>query len=65
VTVTVVPTGPVVGLSEIAAVTENVADAVFALASVALTVCEPNVEAGTAKVVPAGIAPPEVVVTVT
>lgn len=37
-TVTVVPTGPVVGLSVIEGVTVNVAEAVLALASVAVTV---------------------------
>jgi len=52
VTVTVVPTGPVLGDRVIAGVvTVNVADALFELASVALTVLPPaEAEEGTTKV---------------
>ncbi len=51
VTVTVVPTAPVLGDRVIAGVvTVKVADAVFELASVALTVLAPAVEEGTTKV---------------
>ncbi|MDA4123915.1 MAG: hypothetical protein OK438_00500 [Thaumarchaeota archaeon] len=51
VRVVVVPTGPEVGFRVIVAiVTVNVADAVLALASVAVTVLAPDVEAGTTNV---------------
>jgi hypothetical protein len=64
VTVTLVPTGPEVGLRLIeGVVTVKVADAVFALASVAVTVLAPAEEAGTTNV--AEKAPVADVVTVT
>jgi sRNA-binding carbon storage regulator CsrA len=50
VTVTVAPTRPEVGDRVIDGVTTNVADAVFELASVAVTVLAPAVEEGTTKV---------------
>ena len=65
VTVTTVAAGPLDGLRDIdEAFTVNVAVPDLPVASVALTVWEPNAEAGTVKVVDAGIAPPEVVVKV-
>jgi hypothetical protein len=48
-TVTVVAVDPPVGIRVIDAVTENVAEAVWEAASVAVTVWAPNVEAGTLK----------------
>ena len=64
VTVTLVPTGPEVGLRLIeGVVTVKVADAVFALASVAVTVLAPAEDAGTLNV--AEKAPVADVVTVT
>src|SRR5213593_1425182 len=65
VTVTTVPIGPLVGLMAIDGVTVKVAEAEFEDESVATTVCAPTVEVGAVKVVDAGIAPPDVVVTVT
>jgi hypothetical protein len=62
VTVTVVPTGPVLGDRVIAGVvTVKVADALFELASVALTVLPPAVEVGTTKV---AVKPPAAVVVI-
>jgi len=46
VTVIVVPTAPIVGLSVIEAITENVVEADSEDASVAVTVCAPKVDAG-------------------
>jgi hypothetical protein len=59
-TVTVVPTGPWMGDRVIVGVvTVNVADALFELASVAVTVLPPAVEEGTTKV---AVKPPAAVV---
>ena len=48
--VTIVPVGPVVGLSDIDGVTVYCAEAEFDTASLALTVRDPAVDAGTVNV---------------